>query len=236
MTELPRSEKYFVLLSRVETRAQSRGAGGGSSRSAPPRPQTQQKPKLKKKHILQTRWYQTVYVVYRSAEFRHWNRLTGIPKNKLIKLEKKKNQEDWTLWASHGTCNYICMYINAVAGRVMLQLYLWHDFYNIIFNTKHKSYKTSESTTPPEENFWVRTWVEKHLGLQIKCPVCLSESSQISIFSTYLNKIIKYQIQRQSIHRVAVLIQADGHGESNRRFSLFMRTRLKRGNHMIHDS
>ena len=32
------------------------------------------------------------------------------------------------------------MYINAVDNNVMLQVYLRHDFYNIIFNMKHKLY------------------------------------------------------------------------------------------------
>jgi hypothetical protein len=32
----------------------------------------------------------------------------------------------------HGTCNYICMYINSVSNNVVLQL---HDFYNIFFKS-----------------------------------------------------------------------------------------------------
>jgi hypothetical protein len=61
---------------------------------------------------------------------------------------------------SHGTCNYICMYINAVANSVMV--YLQHDFYNIFFKIKYKSYIASESVPrpppppPPMEEFWVR--------------------------------------------------------------------------------
>ena len=34
----------------------------------------------------------------------------------------------------------IYMYINAIANNVMLQLHLWHDFYNIVFQIKHKPY------------------------------------------------------------------------------------------------
>ena len=36
----------------------------------------------------------------------------------------------------------IYMYINATANNVMLQLHLWHDFYNIVFLIKHKPYST----------------------------------------------------------------------------------------------
>jgi hypothetical protein len=77
-----------------------------------------------------------------------------ILKNKLIKLKK---QEDRTLWLSHGTCSYIRMYINAVAGSV--KLCLQHDFYNIIFKIKHKLYIASGSAPPPppEEKFSMRT-------------------------------------------------------------------------------
>jgi hypothetical protein len=65
-------------------------------------------------------------------------------KNKLIKLKK---QEDRTLWLSHGTCSYIRMYTNAVANSVMLCLQ--RDFYNTIFNIKHKLHVSSGSATPP---------------------------------------------------------------------------------------
>jgi hypothetical protein len=37
------------------------------------------------------------------------------------------------------------MYVNAVADSVMLQLYLRHDFYNVIFKIKHKLYIASGS-------------------------------------------------------------------------------------------
>jgi len=48
---------------------------------------------------------------------------------------------------SHGPCSYICMYLNTVANRVMLcyQLYLKHDFYNLIFQIKRKLYTGSVS-------------------------------------------------------------------------------------------
>jgi hypothetical protein len=57
---------------------------------------------------------------------------------------------------SHGTaltCSYICMYINAVAGSVMLCLQ--HDFYNIIFKIKHKLFIDSRSNppSPPKKKF-----------------------------------------------------------------------------------
>jgi hypothetical protein len=47
---------------------------------------------------------------------------------------------------SHGTCSYICMYINAAAKSVILYL---HDFYNTIFKIKRKLYITSGSAPPP---------------------------------------------------------------------------------------
>jgi hypothetical protein len=39
-----------------------------------------------------------------------------------------KNQEEWTLRMSRETCNYIYMYINAVAKSAKLQVYLRHFF------------------------------------------------------------------------------------------------------------
>jgi hypothetical protein len=53
------------------------------------------------------------------------------------------------MWLGHGTCSYICLYISAVADSVML--YLRHDFYNVIFNIKHKLYTASGSaySSPP---------------------------------------------------------------------------------------
>jgi hypothetical protein len=65
-----------------------------------------------------------------------------ILKNKLIKFKK---QEDRTLWLSHGTCCYIRMYINVVAGSFMLCLQ--RDFYNIDCKIKHKF--ISGSAPPP---------------------------------------------------------------------------------------
>ena len=46
-------------------------------------------------------------------------------------------------------CSYIYMYINGVAKSVLLHLYLWHDFYNMDFQTKHKICITSVSTPTP---------------------------------------------------------------------------------------
>ena len=57
---------------------------------------------------------------------------------------------------SHGTYSYICAYINTVANSVMLQVYLGHDFYNMIFKMKHKIYIALglEPPPPPSEKFW----------------------------------------------------------------------------------
>jgi len=41
---------------------------------------------------------------------------------------------------NHRIISYIYMYINALAKNFVLQLYLWHDFYNTIFKVKHKLY------------------------------------------------------------------------------------------------
>jgi hypothetical protein len=81
-----------------------------------------------------------------------------ILKTKLIKLQK---QEDRTLWLSHGTCSYIGMYINAVAGSVMLCLQ--HDFYNITFKIKHKLYMPQGQPPPPHriKKFWMRTFLDR---------------------------------------------------------------------------
>jgi hypothetical protein len=48
---------------------------------------------------------------------------------------------------SHGTFNYIRMYINAVADSAML--YLQHDSYNIVLKIKYKLYTISGSAPPP---------------------------------------------------------------------------------------
>jgi hypothetical protein len=64
----------------------------------------------------------------------------------------KLSKEDWdTVIVSHGICSYICMYINAVADSVMLQLYLRHGFYNIIFKIKQTIYIASGSAPPPPQ-------------------------------------------------------------------------------------
>jgi len=55
-------------------------------------------------------------------------------KNKSLKLKK----EDFTLLLVHGTYSYICMYVNAVANSVILQLHLRLGCYNLIFKVKHK--------------------------------------------------------------------------------------------------
>jgi hypothetical protein len=52
-----------------------------------------------------------------------------------------------TLWLSHGTCSYIRVYINAVAGSVMLCLQ--RDFCNIIFTIENKLYIALGSAPPP---------------------------------------------------------------------------------------
>ena len=44
------------------------------------------------------------------------------------------------------------MCVNAVAYSVMLQLYLRHDFYNIIFKIKYKLYRASGSGPAQMEN------------------------------------------------------------------------------------
>ena len=41
------------------------------------------------------------------------------------------------------------MYINAVAKSVMLQLYFWHNFWNIIFKIKHILHMASDLALPP---------------------------------------------------------------------------------------
>jgi len=60
------------------------------------------------------------------------------------------------MWAGHGTCSYICVYTNAVASSIELLLYLWHDFYNMVFEIKHTLCIASGlGTHPPSKKFWV---------------------------------------------------------------------------------
>jgi hypothetical protein len=54
-----------------------------------------------------------------------------------------------TLWLSHGTSNYIRMYVNAAADIVIL--YLQHDFYNINCKIKHKLYIAASLVPPPPQ-------------------------------------------------------------------------------------
>jgi len=45
------------------------------------------------------------------------------------------------IWrVSQGTCDYISMYVNAVANNVMLLLHLRHDFYDIILKSNINSF------------------------------------------------------------------------------------------------
>jgi hypothetical protein len=83
--------------------------------------------------------------------------------NKLIKLK----QEDRTLWLSPGARSYVHMYINAVAGSVMLCLQ--RDLYNIIFKMKHILYIASGST-PPKEKFWIFTCTSMTYDLNLLKP------------------------------------------------------------------
>ena len=54
----------------------------------------------------------------------------------------------------HGTCSFIYMCINAGAKSAVLQLYQWHDFYNILFKIEHKLHVASESV-PPAPSAWL---------------------------------------------------------------------------------
>jgi hypothetical protein len=66
---------------------------------------------------------------------------------RILKKINEKKEEAVTLWLSRGTCSYVCMYINAVPGSVIL--YLQHDFYDIVLKIKHKLYIASGSAPPP---------------------------------------------------------------------------------------
>ena len=55
---------------------------------------------------------------------------------------------------NHGTCSDICVYVSAVANSVVLQSYLWHEFYNIIFKIS-ELYVASGSDPPRNEKLWV---------------------------------------------------------------------------------
>jgi len=49
---------------------------------------------------------------------------------------------------------YIWRYINAAANSVVLQLYLRHDFYDVVFKIKRKLYIASGSAPPPKKKSW----------------------------------------------------------------------------------
>jgi hypothetical protein len=63
------------------------------------------------------------------------------------------------------------MYINVVAGSVML--YLQHDLYDIIFEVKSKVYIASGSA-PPKEKSWVCAWYEVFKFRAIKINVTIN--------------------------------------------------------------
>jgi hypothetical protein len=56
----------------------------------------------------------------------------------------------------HRTCRDICKHINAVSHRVMLELYLRHDFYEAIFRIKQIIYSLKVSPLP-NKKCWVHT-------------------------------------------------------------------------------
>jgi hypothetical protein len=51
--------------------------------------------------------------------------------------------------------NVVCMYINAVASSVMLQLYLRHYFHNTMFKS-NRNYIVSGPALPPNEKYGSR--------------------------------------------------------------------------------
>jgi hypothetical protein len=53
-----------------------------------------------------------------------------------LKIKKIRPRGPNQMRECRGMCSYICIRINAVENFVMLQLYLWHDVYNIIFKMK----------------------------------------------------------------------------------------------------
>ena len=63
---------------------------------------------------------------------------------------------------SRKTCTCICVYSNAVANGVMLQLYWGHDFCNIVSKKSNKLYLAPGSPTapPPNEKLWMCTWYQ----------------------------------------------------------------------------
>jgi hypothetical protein len=69
----------------------------------------------------------------------HWNF-----EKKIKKKDKKTGHCDWV---TEHLVIFVCMYIKAVAGSVMLCLQ--HDYYNIVFKIKHKLYIVSGSAPPP---------------------------------------------------------------------------------------
>ena len=60
----------------------------------------------------------------------------------------------------HVVISCICMYINAVANSVMLQIHLLDYFNNTIFKIKQILYVATELVSPRNEKFWVLTWID----------------------------------------------------------------------------
>jgi hypothetical protein len=67
----------------------------------------------------------------------------------------------------HGSCSYICMYINAVAGSVMS--YLQHNSYNIIFKIKHKSYTASGPASPKRKILGAHLYHKTAFFIPVDC-------------------------------------------------------------------
>jgi hypothetical protein len=80
-------------------------------------------------------------------------------------------------WVSHRTCSYICRCMNAVASNAILQLYLWHDFCNVVFKIKHNELYiyTASGSVPPQANkkSWVCAWAEASVQTGSGTPLIL---------------------------------------------------------------
>jgi hypothetical protein len=135
-----------------------RGAAKAGVAGLQPPPPNPSKPKFKKHRFC--RYYDIQRFTWfalqpKSATEIGWWLVQLNFEKQIIKLKK---QEDRIMWMSRGTCSYICMYINAAADSVMLDLQ--HDCITI-FKIKHKLYIASGSPPPPlppKWNFWVHAW------------------------------------------------------------------------------
>jgi hypothetical protein len=112
------------------------------------------------------------------------------------------------------------MYLNTVANSVMVQLYLQHDFYNLIFQITRKLYIASGSAFPTSSAPVCACLVKGakfcHTVKVYLYIVLLPALTKLELHGPILVKFpeIKFEIKRSSAFRDVPY----GHGEANSSF------------------